>query len=637
MAYQALYRTYRPKDFDEVAGQEHITKTFKNALLNNKLAHAYLFSGPRGTGKTSVAKIIAKAVNCEHAPVANPCNTCDVCLGITNNTISDVLEIDAASNNGVDEIRELRDKVKYLPGVGKYKVYIIDEVHMLSISAFNALLKTLEEPPKHVIFILATTEPHKIPATIHSRCQRFDFRGIGISDMLDKLKEIAEKESIDIDEDALHLIAESAEGGMRDAISLLDQVVSYTNETVSLDDVHAIKGTVSHESIITIAKSIEDNEVPKAIDRLDYLVDQGKEAHKLLDDMIKFYRDILLFNNIDNDNQDKLLYRDETFRQLATSLSNARVFHYIDILHDTQQKVRYTASAKLYVELAFVKMVDVEANKQTIATEKINELERKLNALSSEVEAQKTRVISQDDSPTPSAFSDDVSFKPKEEKEDLDDYESTEELAQEETEEEEKPLSKEPEDEPLDPLENKFIALYRRYSKKQYKTFDIHYVEDVLNTADREIKIDMVKKWYDIERVVNAEDMQYAKLITEGTLVATNGVMLLVAYDSFAMCNRLMSKELKANILRLLERYFDRQLMFMALPNEIWESISAEFVKKFRKKQASEDFITLTKIDHPRLVEIPNHNENYKDVESDSVKEAKTLFGDIVKVKKEGE
>jgi DNA polymerase-3 subunit gamma/tau len=638
MAYQALYRTYRPKDFDEVAGQEHITKTFKNALLNNKLAHAYLFSGPRGTGKTSVAKIIAKAVNCEHAPVANPCNTCDICMGINNNTINDVLEIDAASNNGVDEIRELRDKVKYLPGVGKYKVYIIDEVHMLSISAFNALLKTLEEPPKHVIFILATTEPHKIPATIHSRCQRFDFRGICIADMLEKLNEIADKESIDIEDDALHLIAESAEGGMRDAISLLDQVVSYTNEKVSLEDVHAIKGTVSHESIITIAKSIEDNEVPKAIDQLDYLVDQGKEAHKLLDDMIKFYRDVLLFNNIDNDNQSKLLYRDETFRQLATSLSNTRVFNYIDILHDTQQKVRYTASAKLYVELAFVKMVDVETNKQMIATEKINDLERKLDKLSKEFETQKDRIVSQDDTPTPSAFSDDVSFKPEEDNEVSYKQETTEDDGEEKTNtSEEPPKTKEVEEDIIDPLENKFIALYRRYSKKQYKTFDIHYVEDVLNTADREIKIDMVKKWYDIERVVNAEDMQYAKLITEGTLVATNGVMLLVAYDSFAMCNRLMSKELKANILRLLERYFDRQLMFMALPNEIWEAISSEFVKKFRKKQASEDFITLTKIDHPRLVEIPNHNEDYKDVESDSVKEAKTLFGDIVKVKKEGE
>lgn len=638
MAYQALYRTYRPKDFDEVAGQEHITKTFKNALLNNKLAHAYLFSGPRGTGKTSVAKIIAKAVNCEHAPVSNPCNTCDICLGITNNTISDVLEIDAASNNGVDEIRELRDKVKYLPGVGKYKVYIIDEVHMLSISAFNALLKTLEEPPKHVIFILATTEPHKIPATIHSRCQRFDFRGIGIADMLEKLKEIAEKETIKIEDDALHLIAESAEGGMRDAISLLDQVVSYTNDTVSLNDVHAIKGTVSHESIITIAKSIEENAVPKAIDRLDYLVDQGKEAHKLLDDMIRFYRDVLLFNNIDKDNQDKLLYRDETFQQLATSLSNARVFNYIDILHDTQQKVRYTASAKLYVELAFVKMVDIEANKQMIATEKIDALERKLATLSTEFEAHKDRIVSHDDTPTPSAFSDDVSFKPKEDKPVQDEEEKPKETIVEEPEkQEETPSPLETEDEPHDPLENKFIALYRKYSKKQYKTFDIHYVEDVLNTADREIKIDMVKKWYDIERVVNAEDMQYAKLITEGTLVATNGVMLLVAYDSFAMCNRLMSKELKANILRLLERYFDRQLMFMALPNEIWESISAEFVKKFRQKQTSDDFITLTKIDHPRLVEIPNHNEKYKEVESDSVKEAKTLFGDIVKVKKEGE
>jgi len=207
MAYKALYRTYRPKDFDEIAGQEHITRTFKNALKNNKMAHAYLFSGPRGTGKTSIAKIIAKAVNCEHAPVSNPCNDCEICKGIDNNTISDVIEIDAASNNGVDEIREIRDKVKYLPGVTNYKVYIIDEVHMLSTGAFNALLKTLEEPPKHVIFILATTEPHKIPATIHSRCQRFDFRGVSVPEMINRMNTIITEEHINIDSEAVKVIA----------------------------------------------------------------------------------------------------------------------------------------------------------------------------------------------------------------------------------------------------------------------------------------------------------------------------------------------------------------------------------------------------------------------------------------------
>ena len=227
VSYQALYRTYRPQNFSEVAGQEHITKTLMNALKNDKISHAYLFSGPRGTGKTSIAKIFAKAVNCEKAPTSDACCSCEICKGIAEGKISDVIEIDAASNNGVDEIRDLRERVKYVPSVCKYKVYIIDEVHMLSTSAFNALLKTLEEPPKHAIFILATTEIHKIPATILSRCQRFDFRAISTPDLIKRVSEVATKENIDITDEAIEVIALNAEGGLRDALSLLDQAISF--------------------------------------------------------------------------------------------------------------------------------------------------------------------------------------------------------------------------------------------------------------------------------------------------------------------------------------------------------------------------------------------------------------------------
>ncbi len=637
MAYQALYRTYRPRDFDEVAGQEHITKTFKNALVKNKLAHAYLFSGPRGTGKTSIAKIIAKAVNCEHAPVANPCNECEICKAIDRNTISDVIEIDAASNNGVDEIRELRDKVKYLPGVGKYKVYIIDEVHMLSISAFNALLKTLEEPPKHVIFILATTEPHKIPATIHSRCQRFDFRGIAIRDMLEKLNEIVEKETISVQDEALHLIAESAEGGMRDAISLLDQVVSYSDDEITVDDVHAIRGSVSHEAIIRIAKAVENDDVPQAVEELDELIASGKESHKLLDDLVKFYRDVLMYNNVEHNDTNRLLYQNEAFQALVEGLSNTRVFHYIDILHDTQQKIRYAANGKLYLELAFVKMVDEELKKNTVALEKIHRLEESMHKLEIRVESLKQAKPNEDKESLPTSTFDMHREVSSQEDQTQDEDTQTEDNKQEE---QEKPVEKQPEpqkEEPEnDPLANPFIKLYERFSKKQYKTFDIHYVEDLLNTADREVKIDMVKKWYDIERTVEGDDMQYAQLITEGTLVASNGVMLIVTYEGYAMCNRLMTPEFKKNILRLLENYYGRKMMFMALPEELWNNISNEFVKKFRTRKAN-DFIKLTPITHPRLVEIPKENDDYEDIQSDSVKEAKDLFGDIVKVKKEGE
>ena len=283
MAYIALYRAYRPQKFKEVVGQQHIIKTLQNAIALNKVAHAYLFCGPRGTGKTTLAKIMAKALNCEHGPAVEPCDECEICKGIQKGMVSDVIEIDAASNNGADDIRALRDTVKFLPAVGRYKVYIIDEVHMLSNAAFNALLKTLEEPPKHVVFILATTEPYKLPNTILSRCQRFDFQSISLDDILKRLEIVAEEEHIQITGEALHQIAASAEGGMRDALSLFDQCISFSvNPEITLDDVLAVSGNISYVKIIELLNACISEDETKAVLLLDAILKAVSYTHLTL-------------------------------------------------------------------------------------------------------------------------------------------------------------------------------------------------------------------------------------------------------------------------------------------------------------------------------------------------------------------
>ena len=321
MAYVALYRAYRPQKFSEVVGQESIIKTLQNAIKLNKVAHAYLFCGPRGTGKTTLAKILAKAMNCENGPTIDPCCECETCKEIANGTLTDVIEIDAASNNGADDIRALRETVNFLPSVGKYKVYIIDEVHMLSQAAFNALLKTLEEPPKHVIFVLATTEPYKLPNTILSRCQRFDFQSIKIDDILKRLKIVASEEKINVTDDALFQIATSAEGGMRDALSIFDQTISYSETgEVTLDDVLKVSGNVNYLKIIELLESCRGKNETDAIKIIDDIIKEGKEVPRIINDIIMFLRDVLLYQNgIKLD--DRSMFYNEGFVKLGKNLS----------------------------------------------------------------------------------------------------------------------------------------------------------------------------------------------------------------------------------------------------------------------------------------------------------------------------
>lgn len=351
MAHLALYRKYRPKGFDHLIGQDHIKKTLLNALNQDSISHAYVFSGPRGTGKTSSAKLFAKAVNCTSGVNGEPCGTCDVCSD--NNP--DIIEIDAASNNGVDEIRELRDKIGYTPVYGKYKVYIIDEVHMLTIGAFNALLKTLEEPPKHAIFILATTEPHKIPLTILSRCQRFDFRRITDKAIMDRMKYIVKEENVEVDDQALEILARVAQGGMRDALSMLDQAISHSDGKVTAADVIDLTGSVDIGMIGEMVYAIEQKNISDVLDLLDKTIETGKEPKFLLEDLLAYYRDILVYRRVgEKANLTKAL-TDQSFKGIAQSVNVGRVYGIIEILSKCQSQIKYSGQDKVILEVALIK------------------------------------------------------------------------------------------------------------------------------------------------------------------------------------------------------------------------------------------------------------------------------------------
>lgn len=357
--YQVLYRKWRPQTFADVYGQPAVTTALKNELLSGRLAHAYLFTGSRGTGKTSCAKILAKAVNCLHPHDGDPCNACDHCLGIDAGTILDVVEIDAASNNGVDNIRELREEVNFAPAVTKYRVYIIDEVHMLSAGAFNALLKTLEEPPEHAIFILATTEVHKLPATILSRCQRFDFGRIPSSDIAARLQYVAQQEQFTISQDAALLIARLADGGLRDALSLLDQCLSRSRD-ITPDLVAEATGMAGREHLFALSKAVREHDGTAALTLLGTLYDGSKDMERLCVELIEFYRNLMVLKSVRK--PEALIVVSpgemEDLQREADGLSLSDILHIMDVLQSTLDRLKGGVSRRVEMETTLLRLCD---------------------------------------------------------------------------------------------------------------------------------------------------------------------------------------------------------------------------------------------------------------------------------------
>ena len=363
MAYKALYRTYRPLAFNEVVGQKYIIQTLRNSIKKDHIAHAYLFCGPRGTGKTTLAKIFARAVNC-HDYNEEPCNMCDNCLAIIEGSHPDVVEIDAASNNGVDEIRDLIEKVKYAPLQAKYKVYIIDEVHMLTQGAFNALLKTLEEPPAHVIFILATTEPHKVLPTILSRCQRYDFGKVADKDIMNRLRIVCEDANIICSDEALQLIARLADGGMRDALSILDQCVSYAIDCIRIEDVAEIYGLVSSEELITMLKLIHNKDIDQLLSLAKQYFDRGVDIKRLTADLMEVSKEVLIYSYVENNELLNKLNKKEVESVLYDYRAKELV-SLIDLLLETIEKYRFSTNVNSYFEVMLIKATDL-FNKEEI-------------------------------------------------------------------------------------------------------------------------------------------------------------------------------------------------------------------------------------------------------------------------------
>ena len=568
--YQALYRKYRPKTFDEVAGQEVVVKTLKNSIINNKINHAYLFAGPRGCGKTTIAKIFAKLVNCQNNSSGIPCEEC-VCCTQSNEQNMDVIEMDAASNNGVDEIREINNKVKLAPTLGKYKIYIIDEVHMLTIGAFNALLKTLEEPPAHVIFILATTDPHKVPITILSRCQRFDLKKIDDEQIYKRLKYICDNENIKIEEDAIFEISRLGDGSLRDAISILDQVVAYTNETITLNDIHEVNGTISQENVFELINYAVDNNLNGVISKINEYNNRGKSIVKITEEIILFLRNSILFKTTSDFIEDKK----NIYREITAKISTDKMLSYISIMNDALLDMKKFSNPKMILELAFIRLFDEKELKK----QQTDDIEIKVEKKGQNEEKQEINIT------TNSQISEEKNSK------------QIEKVLENNgvKRETEKRL-----DEQILQELNSFVTIRVNNALSKFSK------RDTLEFKNNLKKI--------MDYVMDEKYNIYATMILDGELKAVSDEYAIFAYATSHLSN--LFNENIINIENLISQIFNKYYKVVAVDIEKWNIIKEDFNSKKRKFEYKEEEISIEDI----------VNKLNKDKDDDM----QSLFGEIV-------
>lgn len=591
MSYKALYRTYRPQTFEDVAGQSHVTITLKNAIKENRIAHAYLFAGPRGTGKTTIAKILAKAINCTGDQP--PCNECPNCKAITQGDHPDVIEIDAASNNGVNEVRDLIDKVKYAPINAKYKVYIIDEVHMMTPEAFNALLKTLEEPPAHIVFILATTEPHKILPTIISRCQRFDFKRVDEKDIINRLEYVLKEEKVDYEEDALEIISKLADGGMRDALSILEQCLAYDRH-LTVENINKVYGLLSNDEKIRLIKLLLTKDMKNVLKTLDHMMSLSIDLKRLTQDLIDVLKDVIIFKNTEDLSLLFVLHKND-IQKIVPYMLVEEAFQMIDIFMDASSHYGQAVDSSTYFELALLKICNqIENEHKEVVIEEPTIIE---DVSHETLVEEKTEIVE----------------KQKEEVKPIIEHQEAKETHEEEIKEEEKQAEVSEEKEPQPEKLPSQIEV------------DFNDILNILVQAKRTVLNDIQDKWPVIRRYrYNLNTAKYANMLCDAKPVAAGekGFILTLKYQPEV--NNVNYTENYYPLKNFLKEVLGSDYDFIAVMEDEWPHMRQKFIQLNKEKKLPQPQpIVLHHIDeyHEPVVELTEAQQYAIDMFGDDIVE----------------